>query len=196
MRLTSRFSDALVYAASLHAYQKRKGGDVPYISHLLCVSGIALAHGADEDEAIAALLHDAIEDQGGAATGEAIRRQFGERVFGIVQECSDSMARDPAEKAPWHERKEAYLAHLRDASVSARLISAADTLHNASTLLADYRSMGEAVWARFNGGKQGTLWYYRSVVEILKQGGRTPLFEQLDRVVGELEVLATARPDN
>src|SRR5205085_11747027 len=123
MSLTQRFEEALAFAARLHKSQLRKGTGVPYVSHLLAVAGIALEHGADEDEAIAALLHDAIEDQGGAATREEIRRRFGDRVVGIVDGCSDT---DVSPKPPWRERKEAYIAHVRDASPSVRLVSAAD----------------------------------------------------------------------
>lgn len=190
MELSDRFSDALVYAAQLHAKQMRKGSGAPYVSHLLRVAGMALEHGADEDEAIAALLHDAVEDQGGAATRDAIRRRFGERVVEIVDGCTDT---DQQPKPPWRPRKEAYLTHLRTASRSVRLVSACDKLDNARSILAEYRACGESVWARFRGGREGTLWYLQSVVEILKQSEASPLAEELERVVGELSCLVQAR---
>ena len=183
MALSERFCDALVFAARLHANQRRKLSGEPYVAHLLRVAGIVLEHGADEDEAIAALLHDAVEDQGGAATGRIIGERFGPRVAEIVRGCSDT---DQTPKPPWRERKEAHLAHLREASASVRLISAADKLDNVRSILAAYRVMGEGIWERFRGGRDGTLWYFRSVVETLKQAGANPLVDELDRAVGEL----------
>ena len=185
--MTSRFEQALVFAAQLHKDQRRKGSGVPYISHLLAVTALVIEHGGDEDEAIAALLHDAIEDQGGSKAREEIRRRFGDRVTGIVDACTDSQT---IPKPPWKERKRAYIAHLAEASAPARLVSAADKLHNARSILNDYRSLGEEVWQRFQGRKAGTLWYYRSVLDALSQAGRTPLVEELDRVVSQLEQLA------
>lgn len=189
MELSDRFTEALVYAVQLHAKQTRKGSGAPYVSHLLRVAGIALEYGADEDEAIAALLHDAVEDQGGAATRDAIRRRFGDRVAEIVDGCTDT---DQQPKPPWRQRKEAYLAHLRTASHSVRLVSACDKLDNARSILADYRTGGESLWERFRGGRQGTLWYLQSVVEILKQEEAGPLVDELERVVGELVSLVRA----
>jgi (p)ppGpp synthase/HD superfamily hydrolase len=170
----------------LHATQTRKGSGVPYITHLLGVASIALEYGANEDEAIAALLHDAIEDQGGSATREEIRRRFGDTVTEIVDGCTDS---DTTPKPPWRQRKEVYIAHLPTASASVHLVSAADKLHNARSILKDYRLLGESVWDRFKGGKSGTLWYYRSIVEAFQQAESTPLIDELDRVVSELEQL-------
>ncbi|MBD2743441.1 HD domain-containing protein [Coleofasciculus sp. FACHB-1120] len=184
MILSQRFIDALTFATTLHANQIRKGSGVPYISHLLGVTSIALEHGANEDEAIAALLHDAIEDQGGAATREEIRRRFGDTVTEIVNGCTDA---DTTPKPPWQQRKEAYLAHIPTASTSVRLVSAADKLHNARSILTDYHIVGEAVWERFQAGKQGTLWYYRSLVDAFRQAGSSPLIDELERVVSELE---------
>jgi (p)ppGpp synthase/HD superfamily hydrolase len=187
MNLGERFSEAMVYAARLHADQQRKFAGDPYVGHLLRVAGSALEHGADEDEAIAALLHDAVEDQGGAKTLDEIRRRFGPRVAEIVAGCSDT---DQTPKPPWRERKEAYLARLRNALPSVRLISACDKLDNARSLVAAYRGEGEAMWRRFHGGREGTLWYLRSVVEILKPTGQATLVQELDRTVAELEQLA------
>jgi len=193
MFLTTRFDEALTFASRLHAPQVRKGTTIPYISHLLAVAGLVLENGASEDEAIAALLHDAVEDQGGAAVREEIRRRFGDSVVQIIDGCTDA---DVIPKPPWRERKEKYIAHIRLASPSVRLVSAADKLHNARAILADYRVMGEALWDRFNGGKEGTLWYYRSLVDTFREvSGSTSLVEELGRVVSELERLASAEPD-
>jgi len=187
MKLSTRFEEALVFATQLHAGQTRKGTTIPYISHLLAVTAIVLEHGDDEDEAIAALLHDSIEDQGGASTREEIRRRFGDGVVEIVDGCTDT---DVMPKPPWRVRKEAYIAHISVASAPVRLVSAADKLHNARAVLQDYRIVGEALWKRFNGGKEGTLWYYRAVVDALRKAGTSPLIEELDRVVSEIECLA------
>ena len=163
MRLSPRFDDALSYASRLHAGQPRKGSDIPYIAHLLAVTAIVLDYGGTEDEAIAALLHDAIEDQGGAATRDEVRRHFGEQVVAIVDGCTDA---ETIPKPPWRERKEAYVAHIGDASRSVRLVSAADKLHNVRSILADYRQVRDEVWKRFTGERDGTLWYYRAVREL------------------------------
>jgi (p)ppGpp synthase/HD superfamily hydrolase len=186
MFLTVRFEEALVYATRLHAGQLRKGSGVPYVAHLLGVASLALEHGADEDEAVAALLHDAVEDQGGAPRLEEIRARFGERVARIVAGCTDA---DVIPKPPWRERKERYIAHLAEADASVRLVSAADKLHNARAILSDYRTHGETLWQRFKGGRDGTLWYYRSVVEAFRAFGSTPLTDELARIVDELERL-------
>jgi len=184
MKLSGRFHEALVYATELHADQRRKISGVPYVSHLLRVAGIAIGHGADEDEAIAALLHDAVEDQGGARVREEIRRRFGDRVVEIIDGCTDS---DQQPKPPWRDRKKAYLARLKRASPSVRLVSGSDKLDNSRSVLISYRWLGESLWEKFAGGRDGLLWYYRSVVEILKEAGTSPLVDELDRVVSELE---------
>jgi (p)ppGpp synthase/HD superfamily hydrolase len=190
MTLSTRFEEALIFATRLHAGQTRKGTAIPYISHLLAVTGIVLEHGGNEDEAIAALLHDAVEDQGGTATLEEIRRRFGDRVAEIVAGCTDAWT---TPKLPWRERKEAYLARLPGATASVHLVSIADKLHNAQTILSDYRTLGESLWSRFNGGKEGTLWSYRALVEALRDAGPTSLVEELDRVVSEIEHLTSAK---
>lgn len=187
MMLSVRFTEAFTFATQLHIRQTRKGSGVPYIAHLLGVASIALEYGASEDEAIAALLHDAIEDQGGATTREEIRRRFGETVTAIVDGCTDS---DKTPKPPWRQRKEAFLARIPTASASVRLVSASDKLYNAWSILKDYRFLGEAVWERFKGGKDGTLWYYRSLVEAFHSVEVTPLIEELERLVDELERFA------
>ena len=186
MILSHRFTQALVYATELHAEQIRKGSKVPYISHLLGVASIALEYGADEDEAIAALLHDAIEDQGGQTVRAEIRVRFGERVTEIVDGCTDT---DTTPKPPWAERKKAYIARISSTLPSVRLVSAADKLHNIRSILKDYRTQGDVVWDLFKGGKQGTLWYYRSLVATFHEADSTPIVIELDRLVTELERL-------
>nr|WP_293100772.1 HD domain-containing protein [Okeania sp. SIO2F4] len=186
MILSHRFTEALVYATQLHAHQTRKGSKVPYISHLLGVASIALEYGADEDEAIAALLHDAIEDQGGPPIRAEIRLKFGERVTEIVDGCTDT---DTTPKPPWEERKKAYINRIANASPSVRLVSAADKLHNIRSILKDYRTQGDVLWDIFKGGKQGTLWYYRSLVTAFRQADSTPIVIELDSLVTELERL-------
>ncbi len=191
MKLSARFREALDWAAELHADQRRKVSGSPYLAHLLAVAGIVLDYGGDENEAIAALLHDAVEDQGGAATREEIRRRFGEKVVEIVDGCTDS---DTTPKPPWRPRKEAFLDRLREASDSVRLVCAADKLHNARSLLQEYRARGESLWEHFRGGRDGTLWYHRAVVDVLTHAGVNPLVEQLGRAVAELEGLAERPP--
>lgn len=187
--LTGRFTEALSFACMLHRKQARKGTQIPYVSHLLAVASIALEHGATEDEAIAAVLHDAVEDQGGKGTEERIREIFGEGVAVIVRGCTDA---DATPKPPWSERKKVYIDHLRSASASVRLVSNSDKLHNARAILSDYRIIGDTLWGRFTGGRDGSLWYYRALVEAFAAHGRNSLVDELDRVVSELESLAKA----
>jgi (p)ppGpp synthase/HD superfamily hydrolase len=190
--LTERFGQALLFAFQLHSQQRRKGSQTPYIAHLLGVASLVLEDGGDEDEAIAALLHDAVEDQGGLETLEQIRVRFGERVAGIVDGCTDSYE---TPKPPWRQRKIDYLAHLKTASPSVWRVSLADKLHNARTILVDLHSQGEQIWQRFNGGEAGSLWYYRSLVNIFRQltiSGKfhSPMVPMLGEVVSQLEQLA------
>ncbi|QIN83706.1 HD domain-containing protein [Rubrobacter tropicus] len=184
MPYTERLDDALVYAAGLHRDQTRKGSGIPYVTHLLAVAAIVGENGGTEDEVIAALLHDAPEDAGGKARLEDIRMRFGDLVAGIVAGCTDTYE-DP--KPPWRRRKEEYLAHLAEAPAPVRLVSAADKLHNARSVLADYRAVGEDLWDRFNGGREGTLWYYRAVADTLSGAGGGPVVDELERVVAEME---------
>jgi (p)ppGpp synthase/HD superfamily hydrolase len=188
-RLTQRFQEALNLATKVHAGQYRKGKDVPYIAHLLAVTALVLENGGDEDEAIAALLHDTIEDQRDKISLQEIRQQFGDKVAGTVDGLTDAKTWP---KRPWRQRKEAYIAHLRQSSPSERLVSAADKLHNARSLLYDYRTTGESIWQRFNGGKEGTLWYYRALLEAFRAAGPTPLVDELERVISELERLVAS----
>jgi (p)ppGpp synthase/HD superfamily hydrolase len=182
--LDQRFLDGLAYATKLHAQQARKGTRVPYVAHLLGVASIVLAEGGDEDMAIAALLHDAVEDQGGKPTLREIERRFGKRVARLVEACTDA---DTIPKPPWKERKTRYIAAIRHEPADARLISAADKLHNGRDILADYRQHGDAVWKRFRGGREGTLWYYRALLDAFRAAGGNRLVDELDRVVTELE---------
>ncbi len=162
MILSERFKSALCYATDLHSNQSRKGSGIPYVAHLLGVASLVLEYGGTEDEAIAALLHDAVEDQGGQKTRDMIAEKYGETVAQIVDGCTDS---DTIPKPPWLERKEAYIAHLQSASPSVLLVSSCDKLYNARTILADYRRMGDQIWERFKGGKkEGSLWYYQALV--------------------------------
>ena len=182
-----RFREALDYAAELHAEQDRKGSGVPYLAHLFGVAALAMEHGANEDEAIAALLHDAPEDQGGKATLEAIRSRFGHTVASIVDGCTDTYEQH---KPPWRQRKQEYIDHLVEADDSVLLVSACDKLHNARSILTDLRTCGESVWGRFTGSKDGTLWYYRTLVGIFNQTGPHPLAAELEQVVGKIDRLA------
>lgn len=192
--LSDRYADAFAYAFTLHRDQVRKGSDIPYVTHLIAVSGLVLEHGGSEDEAIAGLLHDAVEDQGGSPTLAEIRRRFGDEVAAIVDGCSDT---DVTPKPPWRQRKEDYLAHLPYASRSIRLVSVADKLHNARATLADYRRVREALWAHFKGGRYGTLWNYRALIGAYRSAAGEPtqeaLVAELDRVVGELERLVAGK---
>lgn len=185
--LSPRFADALHYACQLHASQVRKGTTIPYVAHLLGVASLVLEHGGDENEAIAALLHDAVEDQGGPPTRAEIARRFGEGVAVIVDGCTDA---NTTPKPAWRERKERYIAHLPHASPSVRLVSAADKLHNARAIVRDVRTVGDAVWGRFTGGKAGTLWYYRALADVFHAVGPDALAAELARVVAEMEAVA------
>lgn len=187
---TRRFGDALAFAAEKHAGQLRKGTRIPYISHPLAVASLVLEHGGGEDEAIAALLHDVPEDCGGRAALDEIRRKFGKTVARIVEGCTDTFDKP---KPPWKHRKAKYLAHLATASKSVLLVSAADKVHNARSILSDYREHGEKLWERFNAGRDGQLWYYRQLIKAFRARGSSPLVDELDRVVTELERLANRR---
>ena len=189
MRLLSeRFEEALLYAHELHGDQYRKGTRVPYMGHLMGVASLVLEYGGDEEQVIAALLHDAIEDQGGSLARDQIRARFGERVAAIADGCTDAVG---TPKPPWRQRKEAHLAKLTTASRSVLLVACADKLHNARTLVADYRVVGEELWERFHGGREGTLWYYRSASEMFRSAENAPrlLADELDRTVADLDRL-------
>jgi (p)ppGpp synthase/HD superfamily hydrolase len=178
--LTNRFDEAFHYAHQLHRTQMRKGTPIPYISHLMTVAALVIEHGGNEDQAIAGLLHDAAEDQGGAETLEVIRRQFGDAVAEIVSDCTDAWT-EP--KPAWRPRKEAYLAHLPGKPQRSLLVSLADKVHNAEAILFDYRVLGDPLWQRFNGGKEGTRWYYGSLAEGFSRALPGRLSDRLSRAV-------------
>jgi len=193
-KLGPRFEKALIFATRKHAGQTRKQTAVPYISHLLGVAGLILEAGGDEDLAIAALLHDVVEDCGGAPMLKTVRLRFGRRVAHIVQGCSDT---DVTPKPPWTKRKQDYLKHLRNADADIRMVSAADKLHNARSILIDYRESGESIWDRFQGKREGTLWYYRALVKEFGRERPNQLTRELSRVVAELQTVvapATTSP--
>jgi len=192
MTTTNRFAEALDFTARVHAAQKRKGTDIPYVSHLLAVASLVMESGGGEDEAIAGLLHDAIEDQarhyaGGIAQLRCdIAGRFGPAVLAIVEGCTDTVEHP---KPAWRLRKERYIAHLAGAPVPVRLVSCADKLHNARAILADYRAHGEDLWSRFNAGREDVLWYYRSLASELTAAGPHGLAGELSRTVEALERL-------
>lgn len=196
--LTEKFTEALTMACELHRTQARKSTQIPYVSHLLAVASLALEHGATEAQAIAAVLHDAIEDQPRSGATEAeILATFGQDILDIVLGCTQDKSLADGTEASWVRQREAYIAHLATASASVRLVSACDKLHNARAVLADYRVHGEALWTRFNGGRR-TLWYYRALAGAFAEAEgragaeRTPLVAELGRVVSKLEKVAAA----
>ena len=185
--LSYRFTNALVYTARLHADQFRKGTPIPYVSHLLGVTALVLEAGGDEDQAIAALLHDAVEDQGGQETLIEIRERFGDRVAAIVEGCSDATS---TPKPPWRKRKETYLAHLIEASPDVLLVSLADKLHNARSIYRDLKENGLEILQKFRGGKSGTLWYYNELVKIFYTSSHSTMVQEFSQVVEQINFLA------
>ena len=192
--LSTRFDHALLFAAQVHRNQDRKKSGIPYISHLLGVASIVLDYGGDEEMAIAALLHDAVEDHGGRPMLKVIEQVFGTRVAKIVDGCTDSYAEDPKKKESWETRKFRYLRRLRHEDAETRFVSAADKLYNTRAVLRDLRYNGDATFARFSAPKAKIIWYYRSLVTEYRTGGVThllkPLIDDLDRVVMEVEHLS------
>jgi GTP pyrophosphokinase len=185
--LGERFDEALDLALGLHREQVRQGTEVPYFSHLLGVASLVLEDGGDEDEAIAGLLHDAVEDGGGQDVLETIRARFGDDVADSVLGCSDT---DEVPKPPWRERKERYIAHLLEASGSSVVrVSLVDKLHNVRALVRDVRVHGETVWNRFN-PESDQLWYYRTLANAFAELGASPMVDDLEREVDDLETLA------
>ncbi len=174
-----RLAEAFAYAADLHRGHKRKGTAIPYISHLMAVAALVQEYGGDEDQVIAALLHDGPEDRGGEATLAKIRRRFGERVARIVKECSDTFKKP---KPPWLERKKNYLAHLHEASPETFLVSLADKVHNIRSITSDFHEHGDELWQRFRMGRRGTLWYYQRLLQIYEESAPP----ELGPLVGEL----------
>ena len=190
VKLGPRFLRAFQFAAEKHAGQARKASTIPYIAHLMGVASLVLEAGGAEDLAIAALLHDVVEDCGGAPMQKEVRRRFGKRVAKVVEGCTDT---DLFPKPPWRQRKEDYIRHLKTADADTRLVSAADKVHNVRSVLADYREAGESIWSRFRGGREGTLWYYRALLEEFLRGKPNRLVRELELAVTELEAL-TEKP--
>ena len=191
--LTSRFTDAFAYALDVHGGMVRKGGgEIPYMAHLMGVTSLVLQYGGTEDEAIGALLHDAAEDGGGHSRLADIKARFGPKVATIVDGCSDSFE---TPKKPWLERKQAYIKRVPSESASVILVSVADKIHNVGAIIADYRTVGDALWARLNpeAGKAGTVGYYRGLVRAYRHAPESPkhlrAVDDLDQLVRELEDL-------
>lgn len=182
----TRLAEGVAFALSIHAEQRRKGSETPYIGHLLGVASLVLEAGGDEEQAIAGLLHDAIEDQG-IDQAAVIEARFGPRVVAIVRGCTDA---DTFPKPPWRARKEAYMAHLETAGPDIWLVSCADKLYNARAIVVDLRALGSVMFERFTGGKDGTLWYYRKLAEIFARVLPGSLSDELGVAVEEMERLA------
>ena len=196
--LTDRFLDAVAMAQEVHGRSRRTGTEIPYMAHLLVVTGLVLEDGGDEDQAIAALLHDSVEDAGGRPMLERIDRTFGPRVAAIVEGCSDTVDEEPDEPdEPWTERKRHYLEHLPEVSDDAVLrVSLADKVHNARSLVRDYRREGHALWERFpEKTLADQLWYYGALLEFFDRRRPGPLTEDLRRAVDELGTLAERDPE-
>ena len=190
--ITPGFIEALNYAMGLHAQDQRKGTTVPYAAHLLGVCALVLVDGGSEEEAMAALLHDALEDHPDRTSSEEIRARFGAHVLALVEACTDTPpGYKGGAKPPWRQRKAAYLEHLRSASAGELRVSLADKLDNARAILADYRQLGEGLWSRFNAGREDQLWSLRSLVQAYREAGKTgPNLEEFERTVDELHRLA------
>lgn len=189
--LTDRIAQALALAVEAHDGQRRKGTDIPYITHPMAVASIALEHGADEEQAMAALLHDAVED-GGAHYAQRIREQFGNRVADIVQGCTDGVPDATGIKPPWKERKVRYIAHLQHAHEDVLLVSGSDKLHNARAIVEDLLTIGPSVFNRFSASKEQTLWYYETLAGVFTQRG-TPVAKALNDTVLRMRQLAGAQ---
>lgn len=189
--LTERISEALALAVQAHEKQVRKGTSIPYLAHPMGVASIALEFGADEDQAIAALLHDVLED-GGPQYGPVIKERFGERVLAIVVGCTDGVPDAAGQKGDWGERKRAYLAHLAQASDDVLLVSGSDKLHNTRAIVSDLLMIGPDVFKRFTAGRDGTLWYYRSLAEIFLCR-KAPMAVILETEVETMERMAGGR---
>lgn len=184
MQLGSRFDTALAYARLAHDGQVRKGTAVPYVAHLLAVAATVLEYGGDEDLAIAGLLHDAVEDQGGLPRLADIRARFGERVARIVLACSDSQEADGGAKPPWRQRKLAYLRHLETADRDVLQVSLADKIHNARSILRDLRTpaVGTGVWGRFSASPADTVAYYAALAAVFRRRLPGQLADELDEI--------------
>jgi (p)ppGpp synthase/HD superfamily hydrolase len=195
LHFTERLTQAVDYARHLHI-ERRKGTGIPYMAHLFGVASLVMGEAGltdfpvTEDMVVAALLHDAVEDHGGAARLEDIRQNFGENVRRMVEGLSDTLAEDPEQKESWEQRKEAYLKRLRDEPADVRLISAADKLYNARAILEDYRLIGPEIWKRFKRARKLQLWYYKALLDVFKEGGKMRIIDELERVVRELDEMS------
>jgi (p)ppGpp synthase/HD superfamily hydrolase len=192
-KLGQRFRRAWLFAAQKHAGQARKASTIPYIAHLMAVASLVLEAGGDEDLAIAGLLHDVVEDCGGEKMLREVRRRFGARVATIVDGCTDAYL---IPKPEWRARKQAYIRRLQKEGSDTRLVSAADKLNNVRSILSDYREIGESVWSRFHGGRDGTVWYYRTLRDEFMRDKPNRITRDLNLAVNELEALVKAKATN
>jgi GTP pyrophosphokinase len=194
--LSPRFQEALRYAVDLHAQDVRKGSGVPYVAHLLSVCGLVLSSGGSESEAIAALLHDSLEDHPAEVTKQDLESRFGSEVAAIVVACTDTgEGYQGGEKPPWRERKDRYLAHLEHATPEALRVSLADKVDNIRAIVADYRMVGEDLWSRFKAGREGQVWYFRSLLRTFESvRANNFLLAELRAGVRALEELLHPRP--
>ncbi|MGP8251320.1 MAG: HD domain-containing protein [Terracidiphilus sp.] len=192
LHLGERFTRAVDYARTLHI-ERRKGTEIPYMAHLLGVASLVMGESGrvdfpvTEDMVIAALLHDTVEDYGGEPRLRDVEFNFGSNVARMVEGLSDTLAEDSSNKEPWEERKKTYLARLRHEPRDVQLISAADKLYNAQSILTDYRRIGEEIWRRFKRGRNDQLWYFNELLAVLKSSSTNEIVEELERVVRELE---------
>jgi len=189
---STRLAKAVAFATDRHI-APRKGTSIPYVSHLMSVASLVLEFGGKEDEAIAGLLHDVVEDT--ETKIEEVRERFGDDVAGIVAGCSEIKCANGSNiERPWRDRKDDYIAHVRDVGTSSGvlLVSMADKLHNLQCILHDYRRIGDTLWERFNAGKKNTLWFYRTLADIflIHPNTNKSLANELDNTVTELERLA------
>jgi GTP pyrophosphokinase len=195
LHFTDRLTKAVDYARHLHI-ERRKGTGIPYMAHLFGVAALVMGEAGltgapvTEDMVIAALLHDAVEDHGGAARLEDIRQNFGLDVARMVEGLSDTLAEDPEAKGPWEQRKESYIERLRHEPPDVQLISAADKLYNARSILEDYRLIGPEIWRRFKRARDLQIWYFESLVDVFKSSGKMRIVDELERVVGELKQIS------
>ncbi len=195
LHFTDRLTRAVEYGRHLHI-ERRKGTGIPSMAHLFGVASLVMGEAGltgfpvTEDMVLAALLHDAVEDHGGAARLEDIRQNFGDDVARMVEGLSDTLAEDPDEKESWEERKQGYIDRLRDEPADVRLISAADKLYNARSILEDYRLIGPEVWKRFKRSRDLQIWYYDTILEVFKSAGKMRIVDELERVVDELRQIS------
>jgi len=193
VKLGPRFQRAFEFAADKHRTQTRTASTIPYVAHLIGVASLVLEAGGDEELAIAALLHDVVEDCGGEKMLKEVRRRFGKRVADIVDGCTDAYV---IPKPPWRERKVSYINRLKQENSDTRLVSAADKLNNVRSILSDYRALGESVWSRFNGGREGTLWYYRTLRDEFLRSEPNRITLDFDLAVQELELLTREKENS